>query len=71
MYEENANGKPIEAGIVSFKNLKSGFLPFNIKEEKESVAIINNEIQFNYLEQMVILLKEILDVTIPFEEKIL
>jgi hypothetical protein len=71
MYEENAKGKPIEAGIISFKNLKSGFLPFNFKEEKESVSIINNDIQSNYLEQIVLLLNEILDVTIPFEEKIL
>jgi hypothetical protein len=71
MYEGNANGKPIEAGIISFKNLKSGFLPFNFKEEKESVSIINNEIQSNYLEQIVLLLNESLDVSIPFEEKIL
>jgi hypothetical protein len=71
MYEENANGKPIEAGIISFKNLKSGFLPFNFKAEKESVVIINNEIQSNYLEQIVLLLYEILDEAIPFEEKIL
>jgi hypothetical protein len=70
MYEEKANGKPIEAGIISFKNLKSGFLPFNLKEEKEGVAIINNEIQSNYLEQIVLLLNEILDETIPFEEKV-
>ncbi|REG99156.1 PD-(D/E)XK nuclease superfamily protein [Flavobacterium aquicola] len=70
MYEANANGKPIEAGIISFKNLKSGFLPFNFKEEKESTAIISSEIQSNYLEQIVLLLNEILDVNIPFEEKI-
>ena len=43
---------------------------FNFKEEKESVSIINNDIQSNYLEQIVLLLNEILDVTIPFEEKI-
>ena len=71
MYEENSNGKPIEAGIISFKNLKSGFLPFNFKAEKESLAIIDNEIQSNYLEQIVLLLNEILDETIPFKEKIL
>ena len=71
MYEENANGKSIEAGIISFKNLKSGFLPFNFKQEKENIAIINNEIQSSYLEQIVLLLNEILDETIPFEEKIL
>ncbi|MFC5681910.1 PD-(D/E)XK nuclease family protein [Flavobacterium sp. MAHUQ-51] len=70
MYEEQAQGKPIEAGIISFKNLKSGFLPFNFKEDKELQQIINQEIVANYLEEIVLLLKEILDETIPFEEKI-
>ncbi|AYN06057.1 PD-(D/E)XK nuclease family protein [Flavobacterium sp. 140616W15] len=70
MYENNANGLPIEAGIISFKNLKSGFLPFGFKEEKDVNMIINDEIMHNYLEQIVLLLNEILDITIPFEEKI-
>jgi hypothetical protein len=70
MYEKEANGKPIEAGIISFKNLKSGFLPFNFKDGKEENAIIGEEILSNYLEQMVLLLNEILDESIPFEEKI-
>jgi hypothetical protein len=71
MYENNAQGLPIEAGIISFKNLKSGFLPFGFKEEKDVNMIINNEIMHNYLEQIVLLLNEILDITIPFEEKII
>ncbi len=70
MYENNVNGLPIEAGIISFKNLKSGFLPFGFKEEKDVNMIINDEIMHNYLEQIVLLLNEILDITIPFEEKI-
>ena len=70
MYENNANEKPIEAGIISFKNLKSGFLPFTFKENKEETTIIDEGILDNYLEQMVLLLNEILDVTIPFEEKV-
>lgn len=70
MYEQEANGKPIEAGIISFKNLKSGFLPFNFKEDKDVQQIINQEIMTDYLEQIVLLLKEILDEKIPFEEKI-
>jgi hypothetical protein len=70
MYETEAQSKPIEAGIISFKNLKSGFLPFNFKVDKEAQQIINEEVMTNYLEQIVLLLKEILDVTIPFEEKI-
>jgi hypothetical protein len=71
MYEQEAKGKPIEAGIISFKNLKSGFLPFNFKEEKEMNSIISEEVLSNYLEQIVVLLNEILDVKIPFEEKII
>jgi hypothetical protein len=70
MYENEANEKPIEAGIISFKNLKSGFLLFNFKEEKEVQQIINDEVMTNYLEQIVVLLKEILDETVPFEEKV-
>lgn len=70
MYETEAKSKPIEAGIISFKNLKSGFLPFNFKEEKEGNMIINEEVMTNYLEQIVLLLNEILDVSTPFEEKV-
>jgi hypothetical protein len=70
MYEIEAKSKPIEAGIISFKNLKSGFLPFNFKEEKEGNMIINEEVMTNYLEQIVLLLNEILDVSTPFEEKV-
>jgi PD-(D/E)XK nuclease superfamily len=70
MFENEANGMPIEAGIISFKNLKSGFLPFNLKQDKTMISIIDKEILDNYAKQMVFLLNEILDVTIPFEEKI-
>ncbi|RVT78296.1 PD-(D/E)XK nuclease family protein [Flavobacterium sufflavum] len=70
MYEPEANGKSIEAGIISFKNLKSGFLPFQFKEDKDVQQVINDEIMTNYLEQIVLLLKEILDSDKSFEEKI-
>jgi len=70
MYEKESKGKEIEAGIISFKNLKTGFLPFQFKPEKEATDVITAEIMQNYLEQIVILLQEILNVDIPFEEKI-
>ncbi len=70
MFENEANGKPIEAGIISFKNLKLGFLPFTFKEEKEVTTIINPTIMNNYIEEIVVLLHEILDDQKPFEEKI-
>ena len=70
MYETLAESKPIEAGIISFKNLKSGFLPFNFKEEKESQVLIDATIMDNYKVEIVTLLKEILDKNIPIEEKV-
>jgi hypothetical protein len=70
MYENEASGKPMEAGIISFKNLKSGFLPFSFKDGKEENTTIDTNILNDYLGQMVLLLNEILDEGIPFEEKI-
>ena len=67
MYENNSD-KLIEAGIISFKNLKAGFMPFNLKEDKIASSIINDSVMANYLEQIVLLLNEILDKNIPFTE---
>ncbi|QZK91590.1 PD-(D/E)XK nuclease family protein [Flavobacterium sp. CHNK8] len=71
MYETEAKGKTIEAGIISFKNLKAGFLPFNFKVDKTVNSSITDDILRNYLEQLVLLLSEILDVNTPFKEKII
>ena len=70
MYEPQSNGLEMEAGIVSFKNLKSGFLPFNFKEDKNENVVISTEIMASYLEEIVILLNEMLDVDSAFEEKV-
>jgi hypothetical protein len=70
MFQKEAENKVVEAGIISFKNLKSGFLPFGFKEGSETRSIINEEIMLPYLEQMVLLLNEILDPAIAFEEKV-
>ena len=70
MFEPDAKGQEMEAGIISFKNLKSGFLPFNFKQDKEVSEVITPEIMSEYLEQIVLLLEEILDENVAFEEKI-
>ena len=70
MYENHSSNLPMEAGIISFKNLKSGFLPFNFKIDKESNEQINEGVLQEYIEQVVLLLNEILDEKIPFTEKI-
>lgn len=70
MFESEAGALPIEAGIVSFKNLKSGFMPFGFKPDKDLYTVINNDILKNYLDEIVLLLVEIFDQNIPFEERI-
>lgn len=69
MYEKEAKGQEIEAGIISFKNLKSGFLPFQFKQDKNITDVVTPVIMENYLEQLVVLLQEILNIDKPFEEK--
>ena len=69
MYEKSTD-LLIEAGIVSFKNIKSGFLPFIFKEDKIANSVISEFIMENYLQQIVLLLNEILDKNIPFLEKV-
>lgn len=69
MFEKEAQGLPIEAGILSFKNLKEGFLPFSFKNGKEVNETIDPTILHDYVAQIVLLLNEIYDQEIPFEEK--
>ena len=69
MYEKSSD-LLIEAGIISFKNIKSGFLPFIFKEDKIANSVISEFIMENYLQQIVLLLNEILDKNIPFLEKV-
>ena len=71
MYEEQANGLEMEAGIISFKNMKGGFLPFGIKQDKEIFTIITPEILEHFKREIVVLINEILNIEIPFEEKII
>ena len=70
MYAPNVKNQEIEAGIISFKNLKEGFMPFYYSEEKEKTSNINQLVLENYQEKIVDLLVEILDPKEPFTENI-
>ena len=70
MFEQETKGLEMEAGILSFKNLNAGFLPFTFKPEKEANTIINADVMEAYLEEIVILLQAIFNQEIPFEEKV-
>ena len=69
MYQSQTTGFELEAGIISFKNLKAGFLPFTFKVDKTETSSITNEILENYTEEIVVLLNEILNSNEPFKEK--
>ena len=69
MMENDIANQPLEVGIISFKNLKNGFLPFGFKYEKTPQTLIDDNITENFIEELVLLLVEILDARVPFEEK--
>ncbi|WP_166959606.1 PD-(D/E)XK nuclease family protein [Yeosuana marina] len=64
---------PVEAGIVSFKNLKSGFLKFSKKDKPGSYAkketLITEETLDNFTSELKKLILEICNADIPFTEK--
>ncbi|WP_297334112.1 PD-(D/E)XK nuclease family protein [Flavobacterium sp.] len=72
MYEPLAGCKEIEAGIISFKNMKSGFMNFCYKDAIDKslpvIEVIDKDILADYTSQLVLLINEILDAEVPFEE---
>lgn len=67
--EENKNGfsKPVEAGIISFKNLNSGFLKMNFSEKRgANESFISQENMDPFLMELKRIIAEILNPEIPF-----
>ena len=71
MYEEQTNGLEMEAGIISFKNMKAGFLPFGFKQEKEIITSITTDILECFKTEIIVLINEILDPDLVFKEKVI
>ena len=69
MYNVDSNAKQLEAGIISFKNMKAGFLPFQFKTPTGSSTNIDEEILNSFINELVILIAEILNTSIDFAEK--
>ena len=70
---EKQFSKPIEAGIISFKNLSAGFLKFSKKDKAgkgaTKDAVITQETFDNYLNELNQLILEVCNTNIPFTEK--
>jgi hypothetical protein len=74
MFEELAGGKEMEAGIISFKNMKAGFMGFCFADSFDKsipvIDVVNNEILSAFKTQLVILVNEILNPQIAFVEEV-
>lgn len=71
LYIEETNfdsSQPIEAGIISFKNLNNGFLKMNFAEGRGKNHLINKDIMNEFLVELKRILSEILNPEIPFLE---
>ena len=72
MQKSNMSNLPFEAGIISFKNLSSGFLKFAKKESshaKQKNAIITEETIETFKLELKKLILEICNPNIDFIEK--
>ena len=70
MFADKTDRYEMEAGIISFKNLKNGFLPFTFIRDKTQTTTITTEIIENFKTEIILLINEILDKKIPFTEKL-
>lgn len=61
-YMSDKNDQSLESGIISFKNLKSGFMKLN-------GSVITDDILEEYYSEFNQLINQIFDENIPFEEK--
>ena len=68
MINKNKSFKNAEAGIISFKRLKNGFMKFAIKG-KPNQTTINPEILNDFTQELKKLILEICNREIPFTEK--
>jgi len=69
MYK-NSTHLPIQAGIYSFKNRKSGYLLFGLKEDRTTNEFITDDLLIDFKAELITLLNTILDPETVFEEKV-
>ena len=67
---ELKQNKEVSAGIISFKNMKGGFLPFGLGKGKNSELQITTPILEDFKAELKLLILEIFNPEIPFKEKV-
>jgi len=71
MLQNKRSLKNIQAGIISFKNLKSGFMPFKYddKEKGKNITEIDENTLDLFQKELKALIREIFNPEIPFKER--
>jgi len=67
---ELKQNREVSAGIVSFKNMKNGFLPFGLGKGKDAELVISNEILEDFKKELQKLILEIFNTEVAFKEKV-
>ncbi|MFY8187063.1 MAG: PD-(D/E)XK nuclease family protein [Flavobacterium sp.] len=70
MCDDLRKGNSMEVGIVSFKNMKAGFMPCTIDDTGEKLTQINNTHLEKFKTELLILIDEIMNPEIAFLEKL-
>ena len=68
-YDHDKLQIPFEAGIVSFKNLKSGLLKFNYGSRSNNTTIIDDQTLLQFEKILEKILLEIIDIKQNFKQK--
>jgi len=70
MYQQmHPEQEKLEAGIVSFRSLKKGFLPAGFKEDGKVNKLLDYDLLNHFEKEFKDLLKELFNTEIPFEHK--
>ena len=69
LLNNSGSNAEVEAGVISFKNLKEGFLKFTLKQNGANGSHISEEILEDFQKQLKNLIIELCDPSIPFIEK--
>ena len=68
MYQQHLQELPLEVGIISFKNMKAGFMPFGFKVDKQLQTEITEDTLEFFKTELIVLVVEILETNKTFEE---
>ena len=59
----------LQAGIISFKNIRGGFLPFTFVDGRDKNEFVDENVLAKFQDELVELINELMNSSLPFAEK--